>query len=94
MKNLLHDSRMTEEHDEEYFDDEDFRETIKRFKSKGKSCYDFLIKAGEVYHEATKILMQRIWKSEEGLGIQFADYALQGQWPKRNNRFIHSSVSI
>ena len=66
VKNILHDARMKKnDEEEETLDDNDFLEAMNRFKAKGKSCYDFLTKAGEDFQEAIKILLKRIWEAEE-----------------------------
>ena len=99
IKNLLHEARMAEIDDEECpLEDEDFWEAIKRFKEKGKSCYDFLTKAGEDFQNAIKILMKRIWDKED-MPKEW-EYTLlimlyKGKGLREvvdNNRLIHSKV--
>ena len=65
VKHKLHEARMTkvEEHDD-LLDNEDFEKAVKRFTEKKESCYDFLTKAGNDFKDATKILLKRIWDTE------------------------------
>ena len=65
VKHKLREARMTkvEEHDD-LLEDEDFQKAVKRFTEKKKICYDFLTKAGKDFKDATKILLKRIWDTE------------------------------
>ena len=99
IKNILHDARMKEYNEEDdTFEDNDFLEAICRFKAKGKSCYDFLTKAGDDFQEAVKILLKRIWDYE--IIPKECEYTLlimlyKGKGLKEcldNNRFIHSKI--
>ena len=42
-----------------------FDEAIDRFRKKGKKCYEFLIKSGNMFKKALFKIFQRIWTSEE-----------------------------
>ena len=97
IKNKLHEVRMNQKTDnDEMFDAEDFQNAVKRFSAKNKSCYDYLTKAGNTFQDATKILMERIWKSEEipeGWFFTMLIMLYKGRGLKEimdNNRFIHS----
>lgn len=97
IKNKLHDARMqAQNNDEERFDDEDFQKALKRFAAKNKNCYSFLTKAGKDFQEATKILLQRIWETEDipkAWEFTLLIMLYKGRGLKEimdNNRFIHS----
>ena len=97
VKNMLHDVRMTKEQEhDDVLEDEDFDNAVKRFTEKKKSCYDFLTKAGKDFKDATKILIKRIWDSEnipEGWESTLLIMLYKGRGLREsmdNNRFIHS----
>ena len=61
----LHDLRMKEDiNDESSISDEDYCVFLKQIAKKNKDKYQFILKAGKLYHDALLALYRKVWETE------------------------------
>ena len=60
----LHEIRRLENQDNDEFTESDFDDLLKQLEKKSKSKYQFILKAGNLYHQMLFLLFKEVWISE------------------------------
>ena len=59
-----HDFRRLEDEESADLSQEDFQDLLKQLSKKNKAKYQFILKAGNLYHQILYILFEKVWTSE------------------------------